>query len=84
MKDARGLIKRAPYPPAKVAAMLAAFDEAWGLILLGQDVAQEHDDAARKRLATIIVDQAAVHASNLHSLAARPSRLSTSGDAGGG
>jgi hypothetical protein len=67
--NAHRLIERASYSPAKVAAMLAAFDEAWGLILLSRDETPEDQHVARKRLAAIIVDQAEVHASNLHSLA---------------
>jgi hypothetical protein len=60
--------------------MLAAFDEAWGIILLKEDIAPENEDAARERLAKIIVDQAEIQANNLHGLAHTAIAASISGD----
>jgi hypothetical protein len=59
--DAHRLIERAPYPPATIAVMQTAFDEAWGIILLRQDVTPDNMSVARKRLATIITLQSSRH-----------------------
>lgn len=64
--EARRLIARAAYGPDTIKVMLVAFNQAWGIIMLGEP---KLADDARMRLAHGIIAHARIHGHDIHALA---------------